>query len=745
MRKLNEITDAVLAYHPDADVDIILDAYVYSAKAHRGQSRRSGEAYLSHPVEVAYNLTRLKLDERTVAAGLLHDTIEDTLATPDEIKELFGEEIFRLVDGVTKIGQVEFGSQEEKQAENYRKMILAMAQDIRVVLIKLADRAHNLKTLDSLSPDKQKRIAKETLDIYSPIANRLGIGWLKAELEDGSFKYLRPDQFNNIVSRMKQGKEAREELLKSVCEAIEKELESAQIEAKVTGRSKHNYSIYKKMALQQIELTDVYDLIGVRVITETIKDCYAALGLVHSLWRPIPGKFKDYVAMPKPNMYQSLHTTVSGPEGHRVEVQIRTTEMHRVAEEGIAAHWQYKEGGTFTKNMDDHLSWVRRLMEDQKEIKNPKVFLDSFKVDLFFQEVYVFTPQGDVIALPRGATPVDFAYQVHTDIGNHCLAAKVNGKLVPLKYKLKNGDRLEILTSKQKFPSRDWLSFVKTSKARSKISNFINSREKAKSIELGKEILESEIRKAGFNPQEILKGRFLENAMQSIGYNSLNSLLMAIGYGKVPIHQIISKLLPKESVEKIEKGASKIKVSEKDPMQKYEKGIKIGNFDDNMMLRIGKCCNPVPGDEITGYITRGRGVSIHNVDCPSVVSLSQESERMVAVEWDTSQKTAFSTPITIVTEDQPGLLAKISNVLASCEVNITRANVQQGAHKRAYFDLVVEINDLVHLNRVINQIKQIPSVIHVERVKEYKKKNIMSGSNIEKDEGSEKDRGVWVN
>ena len=514
MRTLDEITEAVLAYHPEADVDLILDAYLFSAKAHRGQSRQSGEAYLSHPVEVAFNLTRLKMDEKTVAAGLLHDTLEDTLATPEEIKELFGEEVFHMVDGVTKISQVNFASWEEKQAENYRKMILAMAHDIRVIMIKLADRAHNLQTLESLSTQQQRRISKETLDIYAPIANRLGIGWLKAELEDGSFKYVRPEQFQSISTRMDQDEEERTALVDTVCREVERELAAVEIEGVVKGRSKHYYSIYKKMMLQQIDLEDVYDLIGVRVVTNSVKDCYAALGLVHSLWRPIPGKFKDYIAMPKPNMYQSLHTTVNGPNGQRVEVQIRSKEMNRVAEEGIAAHWQYKGEGKHSKDQD-HLSWVRNLWESQSEIKNPKDFLNAFKVDLFFQEVYVFSPRGEVIALPRGATSVDFAYQVHTDIGNHCLAAKVNGKIVNLKYKLKNGDRVEILTSSKKHPSRDWLSFVKTSKARSKIIHTINHRERQKGLELGQEILETEIRKYGFNPTEVLQGKTLEEALQA--------------------------------------------------------------------------------------------------------------------------------------------------------------------------------------------------------------------------------------
>ncbi len=721
MRKLTEITEAVLSYHPTANVDLIHDAYIYSAKAHRGQSRRSGEAYLVHPVEVAYNLTRLKMDEKTVAAGLLHDTIEDTLATPDEIEELFGEEICSLVDGVTKIGQVEFASKEEKQAENYRKMILAMAKDIRVVMIKLADRAHNLRTLESLKEEQQQRIARETLDIYAALANRLGIGWLKAELEDGSFKYLMPDQYAAIVDRIKQGEDDRRALVDEVCATLEKELKSFDIDGTVVGRSKHFYSIYKKMVTQQIDLEDVYDLTGVRVITEEMKDCYAILGLVHSVWRPIPGKFKDYIAMPKPNMYQSLHTTVSGPRGQRVEVQIRTRDMHRNAEEGIAAHWQYKDGGGLSKNFDDHLSWVRRLLEDQKDIKNPRDFLNAFKVDLFFQEVFVFTPQGDVVAVPRGATPLDFAYQVHTDIGNHCLGAKVNGKMVPLRYNLKNGDRVEILTSQQRHPSRDWLTFVKTSKARSKISNYINSRERSRSLQLGREILETEFRKYDINASEFFKGKVLEEAAQACGYNSLDSLFAAVGFGKIPAHQVVEKALPRETVEAFKNKPAPV-LTEKTPTKAGDFGIKVKNFGDHMMIRTGKCCNPLPGDAIVGYITRGRGISVHNTDCPSVEAFSRETDRMIEVEWDTAHKTPFQTPLSIVTDDKPGLLAKISSVLAACDVNITRANVQQGTHQRAYFDLNVEIFDLDHLNKTMRELQKTDGVIHVERVKEYKGK-----------------------
>ncbi|MFQ5449275.1 MAG: RelA/SpoT family protein [Nitrospinaceae bacterium] len=725
MHKIQDITDALLKYHPGADVDIVLDAYVYSAKAHRGQSRCSGEAYISHPVEVAFNLTLLKMDEKTLAAGLLHDTIEDTLATPEEIQELFGEEVCQLVDGVTKISKMEFSSREETQAENYRKMILAMARDIRVVLIKLADRAHNVKTLESLSEESQRRIARETMEIYAPIANRLGIGWLKTELENGAFQYLYPEDYRFIREKVSHCQEQRSKFVAHVCETIDREVKAADISGTVVGRPKHYYSIYKKMMEQNINFEDVYDLVGVRVLTETVKDCYAILGLIHSLWKPIPGRFKDYVAMPKPNLYQSLHTTVIGPKGERVEVQIRTREMHRVCEEGIAAHWQYKEkGDKKTKPVDHQLIWVRHLLESQKDLKSPREFLNAFKINLFPQEVYVFTPEGDVISLPYGSTPVDFAYAVHTDIGNHCLTAKVDGKIVPLRYKLKNGNQVEIITSKQKHPSRDWLSFVKTSRARNRIANYINSRERARGLGLGKELLEKEIRRYELSPSVVLKGKKLEEAIHACGYSSLDSLLAGIGIGKVSINHVVEKLLPREKLaEKRDKEESaRIKLKEKSPPKSRESAIKVKCFNDDILLRVGKCCNPVPGEPILGYITRGRGVTVHHIDCPSVSGFSDEAERLVEVEWGSGQKTSYPTRISIVTEDKPGLLANISSVFADCDINIIRANVQQGPHKRAYFDLSIEIQDLAQLNRTLEKVREVDGVIYLERVKEYNKK-----------------------
>ncbi|VAX29765.1 Guanosine-3',5'-bis(diphosphate) 3'-pyrophosphohydrolase / GTP pyrophosphokinase, (p)ppGpp synthetase II [hydrothermal vent metagenome] len=745
MLRIQDLTDAVLEYHPEADIDVILDAYLYSAKAHRGQSRKSGEAYISHPIEVAYNLTRLKMDEQTVAAGLLHDTIEDTLSTPEEIKDLFGDEIYHLVEGVTKISKMEFSSREETQAENYRKMILAMAKDIRVILIKLADRAHNIQTLESLSEERQRRIARETLDIFAPLANRLGIGWMRAELENGAFKYLYPNEYSAIVKKVAKEKDQRDYYVENVCSIIGKELAESGLKGGVAGRSKHIYSIYQKMVTQNIGFEDVYDLIGVRVLTDSVKDCYAVLGLIHSVWTPIPGKFKDYIAMPKPNRYKSLHTTVIGPKGGRVEVQIRTHEMHKICEEGIAAHWQYKEQAEGKKKNDNPLQWVRHLLEHQQDLKNPKEFLNAFKVNLFSQEVYVFSPDGDVYSLPHGATPVDFAYAIHTDIGDHCTTAKVDGKIVPLRFKLRNGNRVEIVTSKNRFPNRDWLAFVKTSKARSRISHHINSQEQEQSLALGRELLEKEIHGFDYSPGTLLKGKVLEEAIQACGYNSLDNLLVGVGLGKVSILSFVHKLLPKEKQKKI--SSNRIKLKEKVPQKTKESAIKVKCFNDDILLRVGKCCNPLPGDPIFGYITRGRGVTVHHIDCPGIRELEEESERLVEVEWDTGQKTIYPTKISIVTEDKPGLLASISNALAECQINIVKANVKQGPNKRAFFDFSIEIEDLTQLNRTLERVQQVEGVILVERVKEYKKKS-MNRSQVESGGGDKttgQDLGLLVN
>jgi len=722
---LADIADAVKSYHPNADLNIIWGAYVYSAKAHRNQHRRSGAAYISHPLEVAFNLTRLRMDEQTIAAGLLHDTIEDTLLTAEELRRFFGDEIYHLVEGVTKISQIQFSSEEESQAENYRKMILAMSEDIRVVLIKLADRAHNIKTLGSLSSDDQQRIARETLDIFVPIANRLGIGWMKDELEDGAFMYMMPDEHESIRVELASGQSLREAYVKKVRTILENELMASGITGKVVGRSKHLYGIHKKMEQQGIEFNDLYDLTGLRILTTSLKDCYSVLGQVHSLWKPIPGRFKDYIAMPKPNLYQSLHTAVIGPEGERVEVQIRTETMHRVCEEGIAAHWQYKEGKkNKNQSMAQQLTWVRHLLETHKELKNPKEFISSFKVDLFSNEVYVFTPEGRVIPLQRGSTPVDFAYAVHTDIGDHCAAAKVNGKIVSLQYKLKNGDRVEIKTAKTQKPNRNWLSFVKTSKARGKILHFINSVEKEKSLSLGTALLHKSLVEYEVDPSEFLKGKVFDETLRASGFASFESLVRSIGLGKVSTHQLIEKLLPREKIEERErKEADRVKLRERTP--DLAGAVSLKCFDDDVLLRVSKCCHPVPGDPIIGYITRGRGVTVHHIDCRNLQSLGNESERFVDVVWGDHAKAAHSVRISIIAEDKPGQLAEITRVLASCDINITLANIRQGSAQRANFDFFIEVNDLAHLKRMFSEVANVPGVIQVNRVEDYRmdKKN----------------------
>ncbi|HTN52817.1 MAG TPA: bifunctional (p)ppGpp synthetase/guanosine-3',5'-bis(diphosphate) 3'-pyrophosphohydrolase, partial [Anaeromyxobacter sp.] len=555
MLRLNDILDRVSAYHPDPDLDLIKKAYVYSAKVHQGQIRKSGEPYLVHPLEVAGILAELKLDESSVVTGLLHDTIEDTLATKEEIAELFGAEIVDLVDGVTKLSQFSAANtQEEKQAENFRKMVVAMAKDIRVLLVKLADRTHNMRTLDAMKPEAQERIARETLDIYAPLANRLGIQWIKNELEELSFKYLRPQDYAELAGKVTVRAREKERFVAEVVEIIQKKLGEASLSADISGRVKHLYSIFRKMQELGVDFEQIQDVIGFRVIVETVAQCYESLGLVHALWKPIPGRFKDYIAIPKPNLYQSLHTTVIGPAGERIEVQIRTREMHRIAEEGVAAHWAYKEKGRDGKGQElsrkdaESFGWLRQLVEWQRELADPREFLETVKVDLFSDEVFVFTPKGAVKSLPRGATPVDFAYTIHSEIGEHCVGAKVNGKLVPLRYRLKNGDTVEILQSPHSHPSKDWLTFVKTSRAQAKIRQYIRQAEHRRSIEIGREVAEREFRRFGVTLNKLQKGGELDKAAAHFGYRVGDDLLAGIGYGKVAPADVLRQVLPAEKL-----------------------------------------------------------------------------------------------------------------------------------------------------------------------------------------------------
>jgi GTP pyrophosphokinase len=736
MIRLNDILQRVASYHPDPDLDIIKKAYVYSAKVHQGQLRKSGEPYLIHPLEVAGLLAELKLDEASIVTGLLHDTIEDTLATAEELTELFGPEVAQLVDGVTKLSKFSASatlSQEEKQAENFRKMIIAMAQDIRVILVKLADRTHNMRTLDHMSEEKQRRIAQETLDIYAPLANRLGISWIKTELEDLSFRYVKPQDFFTLQDKLNKRKKEREKYIEDVSTLIRTKLEERGLKGDVSGRFKHVYSIYKKMKSQGIEFEQIHDIIAFRIIMPAVPSCYEALGLVHQLWKPVPGRFKDFIAIPKPNMYQSLHTTVVGPLGERIEVQIRTPDMHKVAEEGIAAHWAYKEGKALSVSKDDEkFAWLRQLMEWQQDLKDPKEFLETVKVDLFTDEVFVFTPKGDVRSLPRGATPVDFAYAIHSDVGGRCVGAKVNGKIVPLRYKLKNGDTIEVLTSPQAHPSKDWLTFVKTSRAQQRIRNFIKQQQREKSLQLGRELLERELKRFQLNFNRLLKNGELKKVCEELGFRVEDDLLVALGYGKVVPNQIIARVVPPEklappsgdgkampaetssSSSSMLPGLSRVTDFAKKLVGKQNSsGVQIGGVDD-VLVRFGRCCNPVPGDPIAGFITRGRGVTVHTVGCDK--ALATDPERRVDVSWDV--RGDFKRPVTlrVLTADRTGLLADISNTFSKKGVNISQANCRATGDDRAVNTFEVTISDLKQLTDLMRTIERLPGVYSVERI-----------------------------
>ena len=740
MIRLNDILQQVAAYHPDPDLDIIKKAYVYSAKVHEGQIRKSGEPYLVHPLEVAGILAQLRLDEASIVTGLLHDTIEDTLATAEELTELFGPEVAQLVDGVTKLSKFSASasmSQEEKQAENFRKMIIAMAQDIRVILVKLADRTHNMRTLEHMKEDKQTRIAQETLDIYAPLANRLGISWIKTELEDLSFKYLKPQEFGELNEKLNRRRKEREKYIEDVVQLIQGKLHEHNLEGKVTGRFKHLYSIYKKMKSQGIEFDQVHDVLAFRLLMPSLPSCYEALGLIHQIWKPVPGRFKDFIAIPKPNMYQSLHTTVIGPLSERVEVQIRTDEMHKIAEEGIAAHWAYKEGKSIISKDDEKFAWLRQLMEWQQDLKDPKEFLETVKVDLFTDEVFVFTPKGDVRSLPRGATPVDFAYAIHSDVGSKCVGAKANGKIVPLRYKLKNGDQVEVLTSPQAHPSKDWLTFVKTSRAQQRIRGFIKLQQREKSLLLGRELVDKEFRRFSLNLNKMLKNGELKAMATGMGFRVEDDLLTAIGYGKIAPHQLIERLVPAEKVAETKEreapqkdngsngqpqgggllgsmGLSKVtEVAKRLVGRTTRGGVQIGGVDD-VLVRFGRCCNPVPGDPIAGFITRGRGVTVHTIGCEK--ALATDPERRVEVSWDV--RGDFKRPVTlrVLTADRPGLLADISQTFSKKGVNISQANCRATGDDRAVNTFEVTISDLKQLTDLMRTIERLHGVYSVERI-----------------------------
>ena len=716
MLRFNDILERLTSYNPNADIELLKKAYVFSAKVHLGQVRLSGEPYLNHPLEVAGILTQLRLDVASVATGLLHDTVEDTLTTLEEIQQNFGKEIAQLVDGLTKISLISLRSSEENQAENFRKMILAMVKDIRVILIKLADRLHNMRTLEYHHPEKQVRIAQETLDIYAPLAHRLGIDWIRSELENLAFRYLHPQIYEEIQRKIAKREKERTRYIEEVKRTLMKKLYENHIEGEVNGRLKQIYSIYLKMKDQNLDFDQVYDITAFRVIVNSIKECYDVLGIIHSLWKPIPGKFKDYVGLPKENMYQSLHTTVIGPYGERIEIQIRTHEMHRIAEEGIAAHWKYKEGKVVEEAEDKRFTWLRQLLEWQRDLKDDAEFIESVKVDLFPHEVYVFTPKGAVKQFPLGASPVDFAYSIHSDVGNHCSGAKVNGKIVPLRYELRSGDTIEIMTSPNQKPSKDWLKFVKTARAKTKIRQWFTIEEREKSINLGKEILEKEFRKYDLQQAKLIKTGDLAKVANEFSYQGVDDLIAAVGYGKVTANQIIGKILPQERLEQQreehEEGRlkgliKKITRAPKDAL--LIKGI------DNVMVRYAGCCNPLPGDRVVGFITRGRGVTIHAADCQN--AMDDDPNRKVEVEWDSTKGYSYPVRIQIYSEDKKGLLAEISNSISANEANIRNARVDTTEDKKAISTFEVEIRDLNHLKKVIRALEKIKGVQRAERVR----------------------------
>ncbi len=711
--RLEDIVDKVQRYHPDADVDLVRRAYIFSAKAHQGQMRMSGETYLNHPIEVAGILADLNLDTSTVAAGLLHDTLEDTPSTLEEIKTVFGDEIAMLVEGMTKLSRMELQSREEREAQNFRKMIVAMAKDIRVILIKLADRLHNMRTLKFLSPGKQHHIAQETHDIYAPLANRLGINKIKNELEDLSLRYLNPEAYNDISQKVAAKRLERESYINELMEIVRRRLAEHGYKGEVTGRPKHFYGIYQKMQKQGISFDEIYDLIAIRIITDTKVNCYAIMGLLHSLWTPVPGRFKDFIGVPKSNFYQSLHTTVVGPKGERVEFQIRTDDMHRVAEEGIAAHWRYKEKTALDQREAEQFAWLRQLVEWQRDLSDAREFMETVKGDLFPDVVYVFTPRGDVRELPLGSTPVDFAYSVHTDIGHQCVGAKINGKIVPLKYQLKNGDRVEIITQTGHTPSRDSLKSVKTSKARTRIKAWLKTEERRKSVFLGRELLEKDLRKHELNPAKVLKSTEITGRIaQELSHNTFEDLLAAIGYGKVSVHFVVNKIAP----DKVRQELPLHKRIFKRPAKTSSSGLKISGVD-NMLIHLSKCCSPVPGDKVVGFITRGRGVSIHTADCPNVAELAFDKERLVDVSWGDFKDIQHAVRISVRVKDKPGLLANVSSSISALEANITHAEASQTEEREAMLNFTLDIRDVEHLNKVIKNIEGISGVLDVKRVK----------------------------
>ena len=724
MIRINEILDKASAYLPPADIALVEKAYVFSASAHAGQVRLSGEPYLSHPLDVANTLAEMQLDAATIAAGLLHDTVEDTKVEVSEVGAQFGSDVAHIVDGVTKIGKMSFSTKEEVQAESIRKMIIAMAEDIRVILVKLADRLHNMRTLNFQKPMKQKIVSQETLDIYAPLANRLGLYRFKTELEDISLRYLKPDVYQQIYQGVQEHQTAGEAYTNKVIDLLRAMLEENGIKGRVNGRVKHIFSIYTKMQQQNLPLDQIYDLIAFRVVVSNIRECYSVLGLVHSIWKPVPGRFKDYLSMPKANMYQSLHTTVIGPDGERIEIQIRTEEMHRLAEYGVAAHWQYKGGGSVSVKDFSKFSWLRQILDWERDSKDPMEFMNSLRCDLFQEEVYVFTPNGEVKELPDQATPVDFAYLIHTEVGDHCAGAKVNGRLVPLNTALQNGDTVQIITDKSRSPSRDWLKFVKTAKARTRIKHWIRTEERARSIALAKEVLEKEGRKLGVNFAKALKRGDFESIARDLSYKSADDLFSAVGYAKLTPQQVLNRLTPPEEpqqkpqpVQRAEtesRGAgTRSRSSAADTVPKPVEGVRIKGVED-MLVSFAGCCNPVPGDTIVGYISRGRGMTVHTADCPNVRQF--EPERLLNVSWESEKEKSFPTQVKILAKNKRGVLAEIAALLARQDVNIDSGSFRSNVEGKSELIFTVEVHDAKQLYEAIEAIRSSDSVIEVGRM-----------------------------
>jgi GTP pyrophosphokinase len=716
MIRLEQILDKVDKHHPGDNLDLIRRAYIFSAKEHKGQVRASGEPYLTHPLEVANLLAEMKMDAVTVSVGLLHDVVEDTLTTLEKIEELFGADVAHIVDGVTKISQIPFTSKEEKQAENFRKMLLAMTDDIRVIMVKFADRLHNMRTLAYLTSDRREAIARETMDIYAPLANRLGMGKIRGELEDLAFSYLDPRAYQELKDIVERNRRKHEAFLAEVTKLVEEKMKEHGIPCLTESRIKRLYSIYLKLKKQRITIDQVYDLLALRIITDSVKSCYAALGVIHNTWRPVPGRIKDFIAMPRPNMYQSLHTSVIAG-GQPFEVQIRTTEMHQIAEEGIAAHWKYKDGKLVADDREDQrVSWLRHLVEWQQEMKDPADFLSTLKIDLYPEEVYTFTPKGKVVTLPRDATPVDFAYAIHTEVGHSCVGAKINGRMTPLRTKLRNGDIIEIVTQPGHKPSRDWLSFVKTSRARNKIRHWLTEQESERAIELGRKMLEKEARKYKQNAKELIESDRMEAMLSEYGSSKVEDLLSAIGYGKISAKQIISRLSPDGLKEAVAAEESKLTSVVKRVLGiGSDAKLQVRGFDDLLVYR-AKCCNPIRGEEVIGYITRGKGVAVHSKNCPNVQNLMYESDRKIEVEWAHAAPSAeaYAVPLTILTEDRPGMLAEIAAAISEVKSNILNVEART-SDERGTIDITVEIPDMKHLERVIASVKKIDGVYDVTR------------------------------